>query len=188
MLAYKKGISSKCVSERHVYASQRKLTAGEAAKLLTKKVGAKVLAREVKELYITHYGIEPEWHHSGFYRGANGNAMGRTFFLSEDEVRTLADNYVAIVRKHADDVFRKEAELHRQVEATVMGFYWTWNYDYGGPYRKKRYFKVLHAYEGNELCRPRNFTPCSADVLERVKVADGRKYFGWDEPKVEEFD
>ncbi len=187
MLAYEAGLSNKCVSERHIYASQRKLTAGEAAKLFTKKTGIKMLAKEIKELYITHYGDEPEWHHSGFYRGNNGRTMGRTFFLSEEEVQTLADNYTTIIQKRADAIARQEAEEKRQRETKVTGFYWTWDYDYGGRYGKKRTYKVLHTYEGSEHDKPRNFTSCSAEVLEKVKAAGERKYFGWEEPKLEEF-
>lgn len=177
----------KCVSERHYAASQVKLTAGEAAKSLTKKVGTKVLAKDVKSLYMTHYGREPEWHHSGFYTGGNGKTMGRTFFLSEEEVQTLADNYKAIVQKRADDIARQEEKERRQRETKVTGFYYTWDYDYKGNYGRKRTYKVLHAYEGNELNKPRNFTPCDAETFEKVKAKEGKQYFGWDEPKMEEF-
>ena len=117
MLAYQTGLSTKCVSERHVYASREKMTAGDAAKLLTKRLGTKVLAKEVKCLYMTHYGHEPEWHHSGFYRGSNGRTMGRTFFLSEEEVQVLADNFAAIRQQFDAECMRKER--------VVTGFFWT---------------------------------------------------------------
>lgn len=84
-LANQLGLSSKCVSERHYAASQVKMTAGEAAKYITKRVGRKVLAKDVKAPYLAHYGREPEWHHSGFYQGGSGKTMGRTFFLSDEE-------------------------------------------------------------------------------------------------------
>ena len=178
----------KCVSERHYAASQVKLTAGEAAKLLTKKVGSKVLAKDVKSLYITHYGREPEWHHSGFYQGGSGKTMGRTFFLSEEEVQTLADNYQAILQKAADEQMRRDMEEKRQRENRVCGFYWTWDYDYRGNYGKKRTYKVLHVYEGTEWDKPgRNFTPCTEEQLEAIRPHVGKQYFGWDEPKLEEF-
>lgn len=177
----------KCVSERHYAASQVKLTAGEAAKSLTKKVGTKVLAKDVKCLYMTHYGREPEWHHSGFYSGTGGKTMGRTFFLSEEEVQTLADNYQAIVQKRADEIARQEEEKRRKRETKVMGFYYTWSHDYGGRYGKKRTYKVLHAYEGDELSMPHNFTSCDAETFGKVKANEGKQYFGWDEPKLEEF-
>lgn len=187
-LANNMGLSAKCVSERHYYASQEKMTAGEAAKYITKRVGTKVLAKDVKCLYLTHYGREPEWHHSGFYRGGNGKTMGRTFFLSEEEAQTIADNYQAIVQKYADEQMRRDQEEQRKRENRVCGFYWTWDYDYKGNYGKKRTFKVLHVYEGNELDAPsRNFTTCTPEQLKAVRPHVGKQYFGWDEPSITEF-
>jgi hypothetical protein len=186
MLAYELGIS-KCVSERHIYASSRKLTAGNAAKQLTKLVGRKVLAADIKEFYQMHFHHEAEWHHSGFYRGGSGKTMGRTFFISDEEVQELAEHYTELVQQRADTIARREAEEKRQRETRVMGFYWTWDYDYSGNHGKKRNHKVLHAYEGDELNQPNHFTPCNAATLKRVKTVVGRKYYGWDEPKLEEF-
>lgn len=186
MLAYELGIN-KCVSERHIYASSRKLTAGNAAKQLTKLVGRKVLAADIKEFYQMHFHREAEWHHSGFYRGDSGKTMGRTFFISDEEVQELAEHYTELVQQRADTIARREAEEKRQRETKVMGFYWTWDYDYSGNHGKKRNHKVLHAYEGDELNQPDHFTPCNAATLTRVKTVVGRKYYGWDEPKLEEF-
>ena len=187
MLAYQAGLSDKCVSERHMYASRNKMTAGDAAKKMTKALGTKVLAKDVKELYQMQYHREAEWHHSGFYQGGNGRTMGRTFFVSEEEVQTLIDNYAVLVQKRADEILRQETEEKRQRDNVVTGFYWTWDYDYGGKYGRKRTFKVLHAYEGNELGMPTNFTSCDASLMPAVKAAEGRKYFGWDEPSITEF-
>ena len=186
MLAYELGIN-KCVSERHIYASSRKLTAGEAAKKLTKLVGSKVLAADIKELYQMYYHCEAEWHHSGFYKGNSGRTMGRTFFISDEEVQELAEHYAELAQQRADTAARKEAEEKRQRETKVMGFYWTWDYDYSGNHGKKRNHKVLQAYEGDELHQPDHFTPCNAATLKRIKTVVGRKYYGWDEPKLEEF-
>ena len=189
MLANEKGLTNKCVSERHYHASLVKMTVGEAAKYITKKVGRKVLAKDVKDLYLTHYGQTPEWHHSGFYKGGKGRTMGRTFFLSEDEAQTLVDNYQTLVQKLASRLAKQSVEETRQRETVTTGFYWTWGSDYGGSYGKKRKFKVLHAYEGNELSIPSsNFTPCDASLLPAIKANEGKKYFGWDEPKLEEFE
>lgn len=178
---------NKCVSERHYAASQVKMTAGEAAKSIAKRVGKKVLAKEVKCLYLAHYGREPEWHHSGFYEGAAGRTMGRTFFLSEEEVQAIADNYAVLVQKCADEQLRRDAELQRKREARVTGFYWTWDYDYGGRYGRKQTFKVLHTYEGDELHQPAHFTACSPELLTAVKAKEGKRYYGWDEPSIDEF-
>lgn len=187
MLAYQTGLSSKCVSERHIYASRNKMTAGDAAKRMTKALGTKVLAKDVKELYIAHYGREAEWHHSGFYKDGGGKTMGRTFFLSEEEVQTLIDNYASLYQKRADNILHQEAEEKRQRETNVAGFYYTWDYDYRGNYGRKRTFKVLHTYEGSEHGKPKNFTACDASLLPAIKAKEGKQYFGWDEPSVAEF-
>ena len=184
MLAYEIGVN-KCVSERHVYASSRKMTAGNAAKKLTKLVGSKVLAADIKELYLMYYHREAEWHHSGFYNDGSGKTMGRTFFISEEEVQELAEHYADLAQQRADAISRKEAEEKRQRQTKVMGFYWTWDYDYN--HGKRRNYKVLQAYEGDELHCPNHFTPCNAATLKRIKTVVGRKYYGWDEPKLGEF-
>lgn len=186
MLAYELGIS-KCVSARHIYASYNKMTAGDAAKRLTKMVGSKVLSADVKELYQMYYHREAEWHHSGFYNGNSGRTMGRTFFLSDKEVQELADHYAELIQQRADNIVRKEAEEKRQRETEVMGFYWTWDHDYKGNYGRKRTFKVLHVYEGSEHDKPKNFTTCDAVTFENIRANEGKQYFGWDEPKIEEF-
>ena len=186
MLAYELGIN-KCVSERHIYASSRKLTAGNAAKQLTKLVGRKVLAADIKEFYQMHFHREAEWHHSGFYRGDSGKTMGRTFFISDEEVQELAEHYTELAQQRADTIARREAEEKRKRETKVMGFYWTWDYDYSGNHGKKRNHKVLQVYEGDELHKPNHFTPCNAATLKRIKTVVGRKYYGWDEPKLGEF-
>lgn len=179
----------KYVSERHYFASQTKLTVGEAAKIIGKHIGKKVLAKDVKELYQVRYGREAEWHHSGFYRGNNGKTMGRTFFLSDEEVEELTNNYDEICAKRDEQVRKEAEELERQKATIVQGFYWTWDYDYGGRYGKKRTYKVFQVYEGNEANKPsRNFTTCSPDIMDKVKAAAGRKYFGWDEPSLSEFE
>lgn len=178
----------KCVSERHFYASQTKLTAGEAAKVISKNTGKKVLANDVKALFKAHYGREAEWHHSGFYNGSQGRTMGRTFFLDEEQVNELTEHYDEIFAKLKETAQREAEELDRQKSTIVQGFYWTWGHDYGGRYGKKRSYKVLQAYEGNEANKPVNFTPCSPEVMDKVKAAAGRKYFGWDEPSLSEFE
>jgi hypothetical protein len=188
MLATQLGLTNKVVSERHYYASQEKMTAGEAAKVISKHTGKKVLAKDVKELYQVHYGYEAEWHHSGFYRSNKGKTMGRTFFLTDEEVDELKNNYDEICAKRNEQIRKDAEELKRRKAKIVHGFYWTWSHDYGGNYGKKRTFKVLQVYEGSDADKPsRNFTLCSPKIMDKVKAAAGRKYFGWDEPSISDF-
>lgn len=183
-LANQIGLSSKVVSERHFYASREKLTAGEAAKSLGKMLDAKVSAKEIVEAFKLLNGLEPEWHHSGFYKGLHGSTMGRTYFFTENQVENLAYNWFE-VSKLKD---QKEAEIQKQKENIITGFYYTWKCDYSGRYGKKVNYKVLHAYEGSELNQPRNFTACTPGELLSVKLKEGKIYRGWDEPLPSEFD
>lgn len=77
MLSYNE--TGKYTSERHQAAIESgKLTAGEMAARLSKIYGEKITAKELKPL-------APEWHHSGFYKPANGRStMGRTYFFGAD--------------------------------------------------------------------------------------------------------
>lgn len=183
-LANQTGLSNKVVSERHHYASQVKMTAGEAAKQLSKTLGVKISAKEIVEMYKILHGRDPEWHHSGFYK-ANGkkSTMGRTFFFDESQVSDLADKQEEIKAKKLQ---KEEAERIKR-ETIVQGFYFYWSHDYSGYRGKKRNYKVLGTYSGSEAEKPSNFTATSPEVFEKAKASEGRKYYGWDEPLQSEF-
>ena len=83
-LANQLGLTNKVVSERHYIASQTNLTAGQAAKFITKAVKKNISAKEVRLLYEIYFKCDMEWHHSGFCKGSTGNTMGRTYFISPD--------------------------------------------------------------------------------------------------------
>ena len=178
-LAIERGLSSKMVSERHYYASQSKYTAGEAAKILSRQLGRKISAKEMVKMYEVLEGREPEWHHSGFYKGANGSTMGRTFFFGGEDIQMLAENQEVIAHKIQE---KKEAEV-----TIVRGFYYTWDHDYSGYRGKKRNFKRLAVYEGPESGKPKNFTSLDEGAFEKAKSMAGKAYYGWDEPKSYEF-
>ena len=75
-LANELGLTNKVVSERHYIASQTNLTAGQAAKYISKSVNRKISAKDVRSLYKIYFKCEMEWHHSGFYQGETGKTMG----------------------------------------------------------------------------------------------------------------
>ncbi|HXR84312.1 MAG TPA: hypothetical protein VN722_08390 [Hanamia sp.] len=182
-LANQIGLSNNYVSERHYYASQEKFTAGEAAKILSKKLGKKILAKELVYGYKLLNGCEPEWHHAGFYKASGKSTMGRTFFFTEENIEDCAAKW--------DQVSEIESEIKaeevRKETSTVRGFYYAWDHDYSGSYGKKRNYKVLDVYEGSEANCPRNFTACDPTEFDCAKLFSGRKYYGWDEPKASEF-
>jgi hypothetical protein len=183
MLANQIGLSTKVVSERHFIASQTKLTAGEAAKKLSKLLKFKISAKEIIAGYKNLNGRDPEWHHSGFYKSAKGSTMGRTFFFDENDIQFLSENWViieSIENEHKTEIERKKLII-------VFGFYYAWDYNYSGNYGKKVNFKVLKTFTGSVLNTPRNFTACDENVYELAKTKEGKKYFGWDEPKISDF-
>lgn len=182
MLANQTGLSSKYVSERHAIASQSKLTAGEAAKVLKKK-GIVISAKELFNAFKLLKGYEPEWHHSGFYKGTKGSTMGRTFFFKDLEIEEIAERFNEIELKKNEI----KAIEEKKKETIVCGFYYDWDYDYSGRYGKKTSFKVLHVYNGNELGIPKNFTKCTFEQFQEISKFIGKKYYGWSEPVIADF-
>jgi len=183
MLANQVGLSSKVVSERHHYASQVKMTAGQAAAKL-RKLGYQIKARELVKGWELLTGREPEWHHSGFYKGSQKKTMGRTFFFSDEQFATIQERITEI----QDLLKKQEAEKKVKAETIIRGFFYEWDFDYSGRYGKKRNYKVLRTYEGSALNTPRNFTRVDdPKVFENVTFAEGRRYYGWDEPSIHEF-
>ena len=175
--------SGKKVSERHEIASQTKKTAGQAATIL-KKNGLNLSAKQLVDLYQLFYGYYPEWHHSGFYKKAGRSTMGKTYFFKDEEIEKFIKDWPKIQLKQEEK--RKEAELQRKTK--VKGYYYVWDHDYNGRYGKKQNFKVLRIYEGSEAGKPSNFTAVKGKKqLDIVKSYNGKKYYGWDEPKLSDF-
>jgi len=92
-----------------------RLTAGQAAKVLSKRLGRKITAKEIEPL--AH-----EFHHAGRF---GNNKAKRVFFFSDSELEgiTLAD---------VD-----------QAAAPVWGWMLGFRSEYTGPYGKKRYVPIV---------------------------------------------
>ena len=164
MLAKELGLTNKVVSERHYYASLHKLTAGEAAKDLSKVVGKKVSAKDIKELYTEQFGKEMEWHHSGFYKGKYGNTMGRTFFISKDELEIITKNFNSL-----------------NPSRIVYAYYWIWEKVSG------KWCKILKSFCGKKTELPQNSTICDEFTYKVVVKREGTTYHGWEEPQDSDF-
>lgn len=176
-LANELGLTSKVVSERHYVASLTMLTAGHAAKIISKAVSTKVSAKEVKELYRLHYGCGMEWHHSGFYQGATGQTMGRTYFISPEETQEIIENFSTL--------YIKLDKKKRCDEEVIYAFYWEWK-----NIRSKRnpqWSKVLKTYYGVRASLPKNSTECDLNTYLAAKNAEGRVYSGWSKPLISDF-
>lgn len=173
-------VTGKYTSVRHEQATRNpnKLTAGEAAKAM-RKAGHKVAAKELRELYRLVFHKDPEWHHSGFYKGGNGSTMGRTWFYRQEEVDAILN---AIPKMEALKKAQEEVD-----NAEVFGIYYSWDKDYGGNYGKARKFKRLEVYNGTEKHAPRGLVRCDKQQYEAAKAKVGQPYYGWDEPRLSEF-
>ena len=176
-LANDLGLTHKVVSERHFLASQTELTAGEAAKLITKAVGIKVLAKDLKILYELQFKDEMEWHHSGFFSGTSKRTMGRTYFISPKDTQVIIDNFSTLYPSLKDS--------KAKADENVYAFYWEW-FNCGSK-RRQRWSKRLSVYTGKRTNLPKNSTECDIYVYQAAKMAEGRIYSGWDEPTISEF-
>lgn len=175
--------SGKKVSERHDIAkSSGKLTAGEAVKLF-KKAKITVKAKDLVSIFRAVKGRDPEWHHSGFYKASGKSTMGKTYFFTSEQIEEMILKW-ADYQKIIDS---KSKDAEKQMNTEIYGFYYYWDFNYGGKYGKKQNFKVLGFYNGNEKAKPSNFTSLTKSEYEKHKNLAGKKYYGWDEPKKSEF-
>jgi hypothetical protein len=160
-----------------------KLTAGQAAAKVRKSLGLKISAKELVAGYKMLTGREPEWHHAGFYKPAAGGrkTMGRTFFFDDCDVELLISRWSEV--ETIKEV--REVDHIRQIATNIIGYYYEWNYDYSGDYGRKKNYKVLRVFDGCEADKPKNFIACDRDLFDLAASIVGKKYYGWDEPTVE---
>lgn len=176
-LASDLGLTHKVVSERHYLASQTQLTAGEAAKFITKTIGKKVTAKELKDMYEDLFGCNMEWHHSGFYRGDSGKRMGVTYFISPKDTQSIINNF--------DELYASIEKKKSIADEDVHAFFWKWcNY---GSNRHPRWGKKLDVYTGKRSKLPKNSTICAKKTYEAALKHRGRIYIGYDEPSISDF-
>lgn len=189
--------SNKFVSVRHEIASDRSNTSGAVAALVRKKYHNNVSAKHIVELYKVHFKENPEWHHSGFYTKTTSfgdiYTMGRTWFISYEITDYILEHYEELEKEFDGYVKQQEKEL----QSEVMGFYYIWEEDLDHPIRKGKrnlptgeYYKckVLHSYKGLLRDAPKFFTPCKTEEeFKRIIASEGKKYLGYDEPRIVEF-
>lgn len=115
-------VTGKYTSIRHERAKiDGKLTAGEAAKYISKQLKVKISAKELVVGFKLLNGREPEWHHAGFYKNSSRKSiMGRTFFFDDSDVEMLIADWSKIGEKEAE---RKiSAENKKSFEARKLEF------------------------------------------------------------------
>jgi len=151
------------------------MTAGEAVKEARKR-GIKCTVKELVSAYREIEGCDPEW-----------RILCRLFFFTKDEFERLIELLPTLDKIRGEKEMRETIERNRLMNTPVMGFCWFWENDDNGLYGRKRTFKVLAPYKGNEYCKPANFTSCNEEQYQKVEDAAGKKYFGKNVPTLIEF-
>lgn len=169
--------SGKFESNRH-FAAKRdpgKLTVGQ----FVQKV--KRLTKLDTDLinYLIYSNFNLEWHHAGKLPKRYGGGMKKTYFINSDQIIDFCNNIDEYLKKREE----KNIEIEQKKNTIIYGYYWVWDYDYGGRYGKKRWFKVLKFYSGSELDKPKNFSPLSKERYDQLKEKEGEEYYGYDEPR-----
>ena len=166
MLAHEE--TGKYVSERHAEATaEGKVTAGQMAQKLSRVAGFKIAAKELKE-------FAAEWHHSGFYRGGNGQTMGRTYFFDPDcDLQQLLAKVMA----------NRDAEEQREAEPIVTRYFFGAGFvkRYGGRFGKKRWqpvaqFEAKPCRQSDYFAKLTEITKADYDLLHHTAGSDLESY------------
>ena len=158
-------ITGKYESNRNALAKldSTKRTAGQVAQSLRKQ-GYQVKATEIKQFC-------EEWHHAGFY----DKGMARTYYTQKTDEQILSEY---------------ETEKTKVIKyEKLRGVYYVWERG-TDKYGKKTNFKVLCTFEGKvvEGTKPAdNFIKLTPKQFRNAQSQVGKAYYGWDEPKVEDF-
>lgn len=176
-------VTGKYTSVRHELAKMDgKLTAGEAAKKVSKILSQKISAKELVAANDL-LGRRTEWHHAGFYKSSSSrkSTMGRTFFFDGDDVAYLVENWEKVSEKMAEKI----AEEKRKKETIVKGWFVCFKRESINRFGKLGYKPYLGLYEGTEDCIPNHFTLLSDGEFLSAKLQEGRRLEAYESPKFE---
>ena len=139
-----------------------KLKAGEAAKILSKKFGTKILAKEIE-------CFSSEYHHAGVFRGFNGQLTGKKvkFFRPEQLENITLD---VILRNRQFTAVKKE-----EGQQLIKGWFVTFEQVKINHYGKLAYKPFVALYTGTKEKQPKNFTPLSDEQFEDAKNYEGKQ-------------
>jgi len=137
-----------------------KIKAGEVAKILTKKFGIKIYAKEI-ECFAT------EWHHAGVFQGYTGKLMGRKVrFFTHEEIENIT---LESILENRGNQTKKEEKENQMVKGWFVKFERIRINHYG----KLGWKPFVGLYEGLQGNAPKNFTSLTDEEFE-----DARKYEG----------
>ena len=156
-------------SNSHILAqNQGKLTAGAAAKILTKKFGIKISAKDLKPL-------STEWHHAGHFKGFNGGQAGKTYFFTQDQVNQITPETIENSRKLLADKLVMESQ-------DVKGWFVKFDRVRINSYGKLGYKPFLGIYEGPKGKAPKSFIALSEEQFIIAKSQEGRAMEAYETP------
>ena len=156
-------------------ASQTKITAGNAAQLMSNKTKVKIYAKDIIALYDIYYKSHMKWDYCGFFRHKYGSVMDRTYFITQEELGELIENFASI--------YPRLQTYKQSEEEMIFPFYWIWDTD---SHRTAK-IKVLKVYEGSRTNLPSKSTECDKYVFKVASKYEGRIYWGREEPKISDF-
>lgn len=167
-------VTGKYTSVRHELARlDGKLTAGEAAKKISKALKIKVTAKEV-QAFCT------EWHHSGFYKASGGKKkiMGRTWFIEAEEVNEL----IVTWNEKSDAMKKEREEKEKKGREIVRGWYVRFNREAVNRFGELGYRTYLGVYEGERKGIPNHFTELSEAGYNNALKQEGRRLEAYEKP------
>lgn len=129
-------------------------TLGQAAKILSKKFGMKILAKQLE-------GLASEWHHAGSFRGRGR----KVYFLTPTQIEGFT----------SEDVNR--LAQNTQTATPSLGWITKFQTDYTGRYGRKRCYPIIGRvgeFTPQEVVRAGDkFHPLSPTELELCKRREG---------------
>ncbi|MCK7554979.1 hypothetical protein MKQ70_08160 [Chitinophaga sedimenti] len=146
-------------SENYQHAEARGLLkAGEAAALLSKRLGVKITAKEIEV-------FSKEWHHAGVFNAGRGIKGRRVYFFSEEALSNISLDAILANRNKPKPV---------PDERTVQGWYIQF-FKMTDPATRRRYSKpFVGIYKGPAHKKPKGFKPLSDEAFEVAAKQRGK--------------
>jgi hypothetical protein len=157
-----------------------KMTLGEAAKLINRKLKADLKAIDKKVMAIDLEGFSTEWHHAGVFKKYNGKLGGKkVYFLTKEQAESITLEQLA-------NVWDKKSQEQEEGKKEVKGYFIRLEVSYGGAYGKKTWIPTMYAYSGTENGTPQKF--CRLDEKDYLiaKAFNGLTLKPYTDPNFEE--
>ncbi len=154
--------------------SETKLTAGQAASIISRIKKVKLYEKDIVRLYSIQFNHPMEWHPSRFLKSRYGcDIMERTYFINQNDLTELVDNF--------DSIYLQLLTYKQSEEETVFAFYWVHLNNQEGA------GKILKVYKGSGSDLPPKSTVCDKYVYKVALKHEGKTYWNGEEPRLSDF-